>query len=83
MCTNSCLVKYFAFISQTEAAINIIFINLEFSEKGLCLPFLEKNSHSHTCGSNKAIGILDIVARLGVQFLLNVIFFSVVFFKFA
>jgi hypothetical protein len=38
-----------------EAAINIIFIDLEFLEKGPWLSFLEKNSHGHTYSPNKAI----------------------------
>ena len=51
-----------------EAVINIISIDLEFSEKGLCLPFLEKNSHGHTCGSNKAIGIFFSIKLIYFRF---------------
>jgi len=42
------LVKYFAFFSLRQAAINIIFVYLEFLNKALQLPFWVKFSHSQS-----------------------------------
>jgi hypothetical protein len=38
-----------------KAVIDLIFVDLGFSKKGLKLLVLEKNSHSHIHGPNKAI----------------------------
>jgi len=49
------LVEYFAFFSSTEAVIDMIFINLAFSQKGPHLLVWEINFHSQTNGLNMAI----------------------------
>jgi hypothetical protein len=38
-----------------KAVIDLIFVDLGFSGKGLGLLVLEKNSHGHICGPNKVI----------------------------
>ena len=48
MCTNLCLLKYFAFFSSTEAVIDMIFVDLGFSQKDLHLLFWGINSYGHT-----------------------------------
>jgi hypothetical protein len=49
------LVEYFAFFSSTEAVIDIIFVNLPFSQKGPHLLVWGINSHGQTNGLNMAI----------------------------
>jgi hypothetical protein len=51
------VVEYFAFFLLTKAVIDMIFVDLGFSKKGLYLLFLEENSHGHTSSLNKAIHI--------------------------
>jgi len=53
-----CLVKYFAFFSLRQAAINIIFVYLEFLNKALQLPFWVKFSHSQS-----PLGSYEIIAQ--------------------
>jgi len=57
------LVEYFAFFSSKKAVIDMIFVNVGFSQKGPHLFVWGINSHGQTNGVNMAINTLFYVCK--------------------